>query len=1083
MFARRLGTPRGPTALPVCSCSSFLFTPALPSPNQLRLLSTTPRLSNKAKGKRRAKDPIDQFYSDSLNLPKTAFPLRAEANRREKLFWNRTTDSLYQWQKEQTDRPLFVLHDGPPYANGNLHCGHALNKITKDLINRSKLMQGYRVHYTPGFDTHGLPLELKALAALDRPASSLSPQQIRRAARKEAEKGIRVQTGEFKTFAVMGDWEHPYRTMDWGYEKRQLEVVRDMVKKGLIVSHHRPTLYSPSSRTALAEAELEYRDDHVSRSVYVSFPVQHLGAELHVELERAGVRLGPDEQVGLAVWTTTAWTIPSNVAVAVSPDMRYSLVRPENSPASLLIVATERIAALSELLDSRLDTLASFLGYALLSTTYHDPLSSTFASPPRPIIPADYVTATTGTGLVHTAPAHGVEDWEAWRSYHVAQREEEEGSRGGSAPPPPDTLCAVDAAGKLDGTMRAMGLDEDVVQRLIGKEVLGDGTAEVIRLLEERGRLLKEVEVEHKFPYDWRTKQPVIYRASSQWFANLDPIKMSAIDALENVKFYPARGAKTLEMYVLGRSEWCISRQRAWGVPIPVLYSSSPEGGREVPLLTPPNVDHIVRVLSEAGKGTDYWWDGSAEEFVEPAELERARSEGRTTWRKGMDTLDVWFDSGCSWTLLREEGLQPAGGGPVADVYFEGSDQHRGWFQSSLLTSIASSEPGQTPTAPYKDVVTHGMVLDDKGRKMSKSLGNIVSPKVVIDGGKDQKLEPAYGTDLLRIWVASVDSSRDVLIGPGILSQTFEGLRKIRNTARFILGNIAGQLREDFKPEELGLIERYILHELYELDQSARKAFGTYQFNKAYQALSTFSNTTLSAFYFDVTKDSLYADSHTSLARQHVVHVLQKVFDTYLAVLAPMAPLLAEEIHHFAQGRDRDPSADEVAPSVFEKGWPEPASEWNAPKVKASMVELLGVRDAVNGLLEQARNDKRIGSSAEAAVVIDGASETLRTHAALLPKLLIVSDVKFTDESDPTPTAELAWKYEVKLEEPSSTSIAIGPGDLAKCRRCWQYTVEVSSSPEPVPSQEAPAGEPRLCGRCEDVLAERGLIPPTAVSV
>ncbi|GAA5862969.1 hypothetical protein JCM3774_006704 [Rhodotorula dairenensis] len=1077
MLIRHLASWRSAYSSSACSCRWAQAT--TPASNRLLSTPTAPRLSNKAKGKRKAKDPVDQFYSDSLSLPRTAFPLRAEAHRREKLFWNRTTDNLYQWQKEQKDRPLFVLHDGPPYANGNLHCGHALNKITKDLINRSKLIQGYRVHYTPGFDTHGLPLELKALAALGKPASSLSPQQIRRAARREAEKGIKVQTGEFKTFAVMGDWKNPYRTMDWSYEKRQLEVVRDMVKKGLIVSHHRPTLYSPSSRTALAEAELEYREDHVSRSVYVSFPVQHLGPEVQRALDRAGVRLESDDKVGLAVWTTTAWTIPSNVAVAVLPDMKYSLVRPVTSPSSLLIVATERRAALAELLETRLETLATFTGYSLLSTTYRDPLSSpsSLSTSTRPIIPADYVTATTGTGLVHTAPAHGVEDWEAWRAYHIAQLEEE-GPSGDQPAAVPDTLCAVDADGKLDATLREMGLDEDVVERLIGKDILRDGTAEVIRLLEERGRLLKEVEVEHKFPYDWRTKQPVIYRASSQWFANLDPIKDAAISALDKVRFYPSRGAKTLEMYVLGRSEWCISRQRAWGVPIPVVYSSSPDGGREVPLLTPSNIDHIVRVLATKGNGTDYWWDGAADEFVEPAERERAAAEGRTRWRKGMDTLDVWFDSGCSWTLLREQGLEPAEGGPVADVYFEGSDQHRGWFQSALLTSVASCGPAQTPTAPYKDVVTHGMVLDDKGRKMSKSLGNIVSPKVVIDGGKDQKLEPAYGTDLLRVWVASVDSSRDVLIGPGILSQTFEGLRKIRNTARFMLGNVAGQPKEDFRPEELGLIERYILHELYELDQLAREAFASYQFNKAYQALSAFSNTTLSSFYFDVTKDSLYADSHSSLARRHVIHVLQTVFDTYLAVLAPMAPLLAEEIHHFAQGHGQDPSsANEAATSVFELGWPEPARGWNAPEVKTSMVELLGVRDAVNGLLEQARNDKRIGSSAEAAVVIDGASKTLRAYAALLPKLLIVSDVRLTGEAAPFSSEEPSWRYETKIAD-SSTSIAIQSTALGKCRRCWQYTVDVAPARLVQPS-ESQAKQAQLCVRCEDVLDERGLVPPT----
>ncbi|GAA5835693.1 hypothetical protein JCM9279_004619 [Rhodotorula babjevae] len=1047
------------------SFASTPLRPAAPPP-------PPPASPTKKRGKR-AKDPLDNFYSDSLNLPKTAFPLRAEAARRDKLFWARTTDELYQWQAEQKDRPLFVLHDGPPYANGHLHCGHALNKVTKDLINRSKLIQGHRVHYVPGFDTHGLPLELKALSALKKPASSLSPQEIRAAARAEAEKGIEIQSGEFQTFGVMGDWDNPYRTMDWRYERRQLEVVRDMVDKGLIVSHHRPTLYSPSSRTALAEAELEYREDHVSRSVYVSFPVADLGSTLERELEMAGVTLGEDDKVGLAVWTTTAWTIPSNVAIAVSESLEYTLVRSSAEPSSLLIVASDRLASLSELLATPIEPVARFAGSSLLSTTYTDPLASspstTSPARPRPLIPAPYVTSTTGTGLVHTAPAHGVEDWEAWRAYRSAQ-----------GLPAQDTLCAVDGAGRLDDTLFDM-VERDVAERLKGKDVLKEGTGAVIELLEERGRLLKEVEVQHKFPYDWRTKKPVIFRASSQWFANLDPVKSSAIDALSRVNFFPSRGARTLEMYVHGRSEWCISRQRAWGVPIPVVYSSAPGAGaaKEVPLLTPANVDHIVRVL-EAHGGTDHWWAGAAAEFVLPEEREHAAAEGRTEWRTGTDTMDVWFDSGCSWTLLREEGVRDEGGAePLADVYFEGSDQHRGWFQSSLLTKVSSAREGDVPQAPYRDVVTHGMVLDDKGRKMSKSLGNIVSPSVVIQGGKDKKREPAYGTDLLRVWVASVDSSRDVLIGPGILAQTFEGLRKIRNTARFLLGNLGDQPREKFAAEDLGLIERYILHELYDLDQTAREAFSTYQFNRAYQALSTFSNSTLSSFYFDVTKDALYASSLSSLARRHIIATLHTVYDTYVSVLAPMAPLLAEEIHHFRRGALEDPQEGEQgAGSVFERVWPLPNKVWHDLQVKADMEELLAVRAEVNGLLEQARNDKCLGSSSEAVVEIGNPSRLLQDHRDMLKMLFIVSEVSLSSAS--STAAAPAWRYSSTLPG-SDTTLTILPSPLSKCPRCWQHALPPAPAPSPAPaaaSAPSTGATQRVCDRCADVLAERELVPP-----
>ncbi|CEQ39985.1 SPOSA6832_01558, partial [Sporobolomyces salmonicolor] len=1142
--------------------------------SQLRLrqhLSTTPLLLAKSSPKK-PKDDLAHFYSSSLHLPNTAFPLRAEAVKREKLFWHRTTDELYEWQAKQQDRPLFVLHDGPPYANGNLHCGHALNKITKDIINRSKLIQGHRIQsvhllnssllhlsvltlpqhsYVPGFDTHGLPLELKALSALKKPASTLTPQQIRAAARKEAKKGIEVQKEEFKSFAVMGDWARPYKTMEWGYERRQLEVVKEMVRQGLIVTHHRPTLYSPSSRTALAEAELEYRDDHVSRSVYVAFPVSSLGDALQAALESVGINV-KGEKVALAVWTTTAWTLPSNVvmsaqAIAVSESMEYALVRRADDN-SLLIVASERVAALEEILSASLKPLAHFTGAtfslplvlretdslgletgsSLLSTTYSCVLSSPSTAPssPRPIIPASYVTATTGTGLVHTAPAHGVEDFEAWRAY--------QSSLPSSSARRNDILCAVDGEGKLNDVLDEM-VSKDVADRLKGKDVLKDGTAETIKVLEERGTLLKEVEVTHKFPYDWRTKKPVIFRASSQWFANLENVKDDAIKALEKVNFYPPRvrlahvcasiGARTLEMYVRGRTEWCISRQRAWGVPIPVVYSypssASDLIASSTPYLTPSNIDHIISVLSRHEQGTDYWWTGEAEEFVEPEELERSRKEGRK-WRKGTDTMDVWFDSGVSWTLLREQGVRSSSSeGALADVYFEGSDQHRGWFQSSLLTKVASTPEGETPMAPYKDVITHGMVLDDKGRKMSKSLGNIISPSTIIQGGKNAKTEPAYGTDLLRIWVASVDSTRDVLIGPGILAQAFEGFRKIRNTARFLLGNLGGELKED----------------------STRAL---------YQALSTFSNSTLSSFYFDITKDSLYADSKASLTRRKVVYTMQKVrtlsallpifvrsltltthgeqvLETYTSVLAPLAPLLAEEIHHYASGAKADPKADvKGAGSVFKKVWPMPNEAWNAPLVKAEMDEVLAVRAEVMNLLEQARNDKHIGSSTEARVVLSKPSEVVRKHCRLplyfhtsisasinlplgantvdhLRTLFIVSDVSLNGD-----TSSAFWQYESRLPglsslwsiidrgeqcanvlppistAGSSMTATILPSTLHKCPRCWQHTVSPSAPPPPpsAPSSESESGSvpASICNRCADALVEADLTPPTSAT-
>ncbi|SGY40964.1 BQ5605_C003g02452 [Microbotryum silenes-dioicae] len=1063
--------------------------------------STRSTSATHPKSKPKPQDPLAQFYSNSLHLPRTAFPLRADAKNRDGLFFERCTKALYEWQKDQ-DRPLWVLHDGPPYANGSLHTGHALNKIIKDMINRFKLISGYRINYIPGYDTHGLPLELKALSTLGKPASSLTSQQIRSAARKEALAGVELQTNEFKTLGVMADWEGKYETLRWGYEKRQLGVVREMVRKDLIVNHQRPTLYSPSSRTALAEAELEYKEDHVSRSVYVGFKIASLGSELVEVLRDQGVEESKMGNIVLAVWTTTAWTLPSNVAVAISETMDYSLVE-GLGPGRLLVVATDRIGALSEIFGTKLKSVAQFSGSSLLRTTYLNPLaSSNSPSPPRPIFPASYVTSITGTGLVHTAPAHGVDDYDAYRAYQSSQ----------SSQTPSPIFCAVDADGKLIGSvLKEMAVDEAISKRLEGKSVLGDGTGAMIEVLEEVGVLLKEVETVHKFPYDWRTKKPVIFRASGQWFANLEKVKDDAVKALENVSFHPPRGRlnlpcmqtpvlikecdstpghKTLETYVRGRSEWCISRQRAWGVPLPIVYSYPGDAtdpiASSIPLLTPSNVDHIISVLDSHLQGTDYWWIGEAEEFVEPKELERSKKEGRA-WRKGFDTMDVWFDSGTSWTLLRELGVRSSKGEegkPWADLYLEGSDQHRGWFQSSLLTAVAADGSGK---APYVNVLTHGMVLDEKGRKMSKSLGNVLSPATIIQGGKNPKTQPAYGVDLLRMWVASVDSTKDVLIGPSILAQTFETFRKIRNTARFILGNLAAtkgsqNTEVDIEVEQLGLIDRYILHELYVLEKTTREAYETFNFSRVYQSLTSFSNTTLSSFYFDIIKDPLYSDPIDSTRRQHIVYILNRVLDSYTMVLAPIAPLLAEEIHHFSTGATRDPVAGEgeSASSVFEKLWKEPNERWMSSEAKNEMDELLIVREQVMGLLEQARAERLIGSSTEALVEIENASSLVQKHCEhsravvegdhgapslmlgscaddSLSALFVVSDVVLSRANESRTSLEgISRSFDKTL--PSGMKLIVTPSTNYKCPRCRSHSVP----------KEKEVGH--VCERCEIAL-------------
>lgn len=764
-----------------------------PKPHQHRLtLKSRPFHSaqNRKKQARNAQESGEKSskeFSHTLHLPSTAFSIRANAAQRDKLFYDRTCTELYQWQRARPNPSgEFVFHDGPPYANGNLHCGHALNKVLKDITNRYQVLQGKRVHFMPGWDCHGLPIETKALASMTADQrQALSPQDIRRKARKEAVKAIETQKKEFSQFGIMADWSNAatYRTLDPGYEARQLRVFGEMVRKGLIYRQYRPVYWSPSNHTALAESELEYREDHLSNAVYVAFKLTAGPKLLHKLAHQSPLA----EDLHAIIWTTTPWSLPSNMAINANPDLEYSIVRSLKKQGSYYLVGSDRVEALESLPSSLfagpdddepktlgpMEEITRIRGTDLCDSVYRSPLSAPDSSP-RPILMADYVTALSGTGLVHSAPAHGAEDYQIWKQQGHIERHgifspiNDEGRYSSD-------ILQID---KVSSKTSTLG------HRLIGKEVLGEGAQEVISILKERGALVSVQTLRHKYPYDWRSKQPVIVRATAQWFANLDDIKQRAIAALKDVTFVPAGSRARLESFVLGRSEWCISRQRVWGVPIPVLYDMA----TDEPLMTVENIEHIASVLER--KGTDYWWEADAEVFVAPPYREVGRK-----WRKGQDTVDVWFDSGTSWATLRDQIARdsnqtlPAKRGHIADVYLEGSDQHRGWFQSSLITAIATTPEGQKPIAPYKTVVTHGYVLDNESRKMSKSLGNVISPLHIIQGGKGAD-EPAYGIDVLRLWVARSDYTADPPIGSTIVHKTAETLRKLRNTARFMLANL-----------------------------------------------------------------------------------------------------------------------------------------------------------------------------------------------------------------------------------------------------------------------------------------------------
>ncbi|OLL25180.1 Isoleucine--tRNA ligase [Neolecta irregularis DAH-3] len=766
-------------------------------------------------------------YAGSLRLPVSAFALRPDHTQCAIAYMPKCTDNLYRLQRQHQD-PSLVLHDGPPFANGDLHIGHALNKILKDIVLRYTLLCGRTVSYVPGWDCHGLPIELKALQGL-KSASSTPPKDIRAMARCFAEDAMEKQKASSKDFAVMADWDNSWSTMDRDYEVRQLKVFQTMLNKGLIYRQYKPVFWSPSSATALAEAELEYRDDHQSCSVYVKFPISDFG--------KLSVIDDIPQDLSLLIWTTTPWTIPANKVIAINPDFEYRVI---TSPKhGSLIVANDRLDAVCVLLSATLTNIR-IPGALLLSTRYTHPF---FPSTSSPLLPASYVTSDSGTGLVHTAPGHGMEDYQLCIEHGI------------------DIHSPVDDRGKFT--------DDVGLQDLQGLPVLKEGVEAVIKNLALRNALVNDAPYTHTYPYDWRTKKPIIIRATKQWFADVSKIKNSALKALDNVQIIPEVGRTRLSSFIKTRKEWCISRQRSWGVPIPVLYHVD----TDEPLMTEQSVSFIISRMTKVG--SDAWWDGNDIDWVAP----QYRNEN---WKRGWDTLDVWFDSGTSWSTIYER-VPRDKETPVSDLVIEGSDQHRGWFQSSLLTATASD------VVPYNTILTHGFVLDQSGRKMSKSIGNVISPKAIIHGDKGS---PPLGVDVLRLWVASCDFTKDVSIGKTILSHMAEGVRKIRTTARFLLGNLNDWDGNLVSYNDLHRIDRMALMQLYQLVVSCQRDYAMFEFNKVAHSILHYTNASLSAFYFDVIKDRLYTDAPHSISRraaQTVLH-LRSSLEARVYIESPSKP-------------------------------------------------------------------------------------------------------------------------------------------------------------------------------------------------
>lgn len=729
-----------------------------------------------------------------------------------------------------------MLHDGPPYANGPLHIGHAINKILKDMILRLQIQNGKRVAYRPSWDCHGLPIEMKAVGA--SPAKGLGPVEIRRSARRLASKTITEQMKGFRSLGIMGEWDNRWTTMDREFEIRQLRVFQKMVRHGLIFRKHKPVYWSTSSRTALAEAELEYRDDHVSHAAYVRFPIISDCSSLPELSDFNG-------HLYAAIWTTTPWTLPANKAIAVHHDLLYSILRVGDYG---LLVASSRVEALRDYFPPFEVVVEAISGAKLTGLQYRNKLRGRDA-PAQPIVHADFVSSDSGTGLVHMAPGHGQEDYQVCSSLGIeafAPVNDEGYFTREAYPDQPELLTSAPSI--LQGGSKA-------VLGLVGDDVLGTH------------------DLRHKYPYDWRTKQPVVVRATAQWFADVGSIKQAALKALSCVDFVPQSGRVRLESFVKGRSEWCVSRQRSWGVPIPALYDA--EGNA---VMTEESIEHIISVMRE--RTSEAWFSDEADDaaWIAPSLT--------GTYRRGTDTMDVWFDSGSSWTEI----------GRQVDMYLEGSDQHRGWFQSSLLTYVADQKAegkaDEEVTAPFKTLVTHGFTLDAQGKKMSKSLGNTVGIEEVMDGrlvpmakrkggGKPQL--DGLGPDVLRLWAASVDFTTDVLIGSSILQPVHNALIKYRTTLKMIVGS----LHQTSRRAALTKLDQIAIVQLCDTMKQVQEAVTKYEFHRAVSLINKWVATDLSAFYLEALKDRLYCGDGGG--------VLEPIFIGFLRMLAPITPVLVEE--------------------------------------------------------------------------------------------------------------------------------------------------------------------------------------------
>ncbi len=918
-------------------------------------------------------------WKTTLNLPRTDFAMKANLAQREPATVRRWDEQrIYQRLLEQNaGKPRFVLHDGPPYANGHIHLGTALNKVLKDIIVKHRAMTGRFAPYVPGWDCHGLPIELNVEKELGRAKKEALPKaEVRALCRAYADRFVDVQREEFRRLGCLGDWSNPYLTTDPTYEAEEVRALGRCIAAGLVYRGKKPVLWCPSCRTALAEAEVEYRDDE-SPSVYVVYPFV---APLPDVL--AGI-----ESPAAAIWTTTPWTLPASLAIAVHPEHEYVAA---DFGGQTLVVAAALLPTLTLVLGAA-KVRARFPGAALRGARCRHP----WIERTVPVVLADYVTLESGTGLVHTAPGHGQEDYETGVRYGL------------------DVLAPVDDRGRFTAE----------VPEWQGTRVF-DANPRIIEHLRAGGRLLAAETVTHSYPHCWRCKNPVVFRATEQWFIGMEraDLRRRALAEIDRVRWIPAWGRERIGNMIATRPDWCISRQRDWGVPVVAVYCE-PCGEA---IASEALCAHVAEVFER--EGADAWFLRPAAELVPPGfACPRCRGD---RFRLESDILDVWFDSGVSWKAVVER--RPELGGR-ADLYLEGSDQHRGWFHSALLTGVAVED-----RAPYGVVITHGFFVDGSGRKMSKSLGNVIAPEEIIK---------RHGAELLRLWVAATDYREEMRISQEILAGFVEAYRRVRNTARFLLANLYDfyPARDAVPLDRLPELERWALHQTHALAERCLAAYEAFEFHVVFHALNNFCSVDMSAFYLDVRKDRLYCERSGGAERRATQTALHAILDVLVRLMAPVLSFTAEDVWTHVPGTDRPES-------VFLAGLALPPGAWRAPEIAARFERLLAVRAAVTKAIEEARRSGLVKQGTEARVVlgaeaVDGLEALLRGQSDELPAFLLVADVALAGADVP--------------ESPVMPGLRVGVERASggKCPRCWNVRT-LGEDPH----------HPELCARCAGVL-------------